>query len=89
MVANDPQVTVLHVEELFTDHLGQRWSPATVRIVWAAHEGLRAPSTSVHVIAAVRGQMTAEALRAAHLSAARNVLEAAVRSLGEADGAGS
>lgn len=78
---NDPQVTVSHVEELFTDGLGQRWSPATVRIVWPAHAGLRAPSATVQVIASVRGQMTAEALREAHLTAARDVLTAALRSL--------
>lgn len=87
-MSNEPQVIVSHVEELFADSLGQRWSPATVRVVWPAHAGLRAPSATVQVIAPVRGQMTAQALRAAHLRAARDVLIAALRSL-EQPGEGS
>lgn len=78
---NDPQVIVSHVEELFTDAHGQRWSPATVRLAWPDHGEVRGPIATIQVVASVRGYMTAGALREAHLSAARDVLAAALRNL--------
>src|SRR3569833_4320790 len=47
VLASDPQVIVSHVEELFTDGHGQRWSPATVRIAWPAHGEVRGPITTI------------------------------------------
>jgi hypothetical protein len=74
-------VKTLRVEELFTDQLGQRWSPSTVTLQWPAPEGLRAPWVRVGVIAAARGQMTAVDLRKAHLRGALDVLSAAIITL--------
>jgi hypothetical protein len=74
-------VKTLRVEELFSDQLGQRWSPSTVTLEWPASEELRAPWVRVGVIAAARGQMTAVDLRKAHLHAALDVLGAAIITL--------
>jgi hypothetical protein len=87
-VGTAPQILVSNVDELFTDHLGQRWSPATVRVSWPAAPGLRPPAVSIQVIASVRGGMTADQLRHAHIGAARDVLVAAMNSLADGDGKG-
>lgn len=82
-MARKPQIIVSATEELFTDKLGQRWSPATVRLHWGRDEAqdLRAPSVTVQIIAPARRQMTAQELRQAHLTAARDVLRAALLEL--------
>ncbi|HEX2216026.1 MAG TPA: hypothetical protein VHG27_04940 [Xanthobacteraceae bacterium] len=78
-----PEIVVTTTEELFTDRLGQRWSPATIRVFWEPDEAqeLRAPVVTVQVIALARKQMTAEELRQAHIGAARDVLRAALLAL--------
>jgi hypothetical protein len=86
MVAK-PRITISHVEELFTDDIGQVWSPAKVVLSWSAANGLRAPCVTLDVIAPARANMTLEELRAAHLRAAHTVIESALLSL-EQTGAG-
>jgi hypothetical protein len=68
-------------EEPQADRLGQFWSPATVTLSWPPVEGVRAPSVQVSVVAPIRGEMTVDALRRAHLRAANDVLTAALLSL--------
>ena len=82
MTAN-PDISVTG-EEPQTDELGQFWSPATVTLSWPAAEGMRAPSVQISVIAPIRGEMTVDALRRAHLRAANDVLTAALLSLEQA-----
>jgi len=79
-MGSKPRVVVAATEELFTDRLGQRWSPATIRLHWDHDEaqGLRGPAVTIQVIAPARGVMTAQELRQAHLTAARDVLRAAL-----------
>jgi hypothetical protein len=74
-------VKTLRVEELFTDTLGQRWSPSTVTLEWPAATGLRAPWVRIGVIALARGQMTEADLRNEHLRGALDVLNAAIITL--------
>jgi hypothetical protein len=71
-------------EEPQADELGQFWSPATVTLSWPAAEGMRPPSVRVCVVAPIRGEMTVDALRRAHLRAANDVLTAALLSLEQA-----
>jgi hypothetical protein len=71
-------------EEPQADQLGQFWSPATVTLSWPPLEGVRAPSVQVSVVAPIRGEMTVDALRRAHLRAANDVLTAALLSLEQA-----
>jgi len=73
-----PEIVVARVEELFTDPIGQRWSPATILVTWRACEGLPAPSIEVKVIAPARAETTLEKLNKLHLQAAHDVLNAAV-----------
>ena len=68
-------------EEPQADQLGQFWSPATVALSWPPADGVRAPSVQVSVVAPIRGEMTVDALRRAHLRAANDVLTAALLSL--------
>ena len=82
MVAK-PTITISHVEELFTDDIGQVWSPAKVVLSWSAANGLRAPSITIDVIAPARAMMTLEELRAAHLQGAHDVIQSALLSLEE------
>ena len=78
-----PEVVVTATEELFTDRIGQRWSPAVISIAWksAEQQGLPSPSVTVHVIAPARAEMTAQELRQVHLVAARDVLRSAILAL--------
>jgi hypothetical protein len=76
-----PTITISHVDELFTDELGELWSPATVTIVWPPTGQLRAPTLIIEVIAPARAEMTLEQLREAHLQAAHDVLSAALIAL--------
>ena len=63
------------------DFLGQFWSPAKVTMRWPAAGPLSGPSIEVSVVAAIRGQMTVDELRKAHVQAAHDVLSAALLSL--------
>ena len=78
MAIAKPDITVAHVEELFTDDLGQVWSPATILVTWPAADGLPAPSIEVKVIALARAEMTVDELNRLHLQAAHGVLNAAL-----------
>jgi hypothetical protein len=81
MVAK-PTITISQVEELFTDDLGQFWSPARVTLVWPpASNRLRSPMVTIEVIAAAAADMTLEQLAESHLQAAHDVLNAALLSL--------
>lgn len=73
-----PEIVVTNVEELFTDPIGQRWSPATILVTWPAASGLPAPSLEVKVIALARAEITLDELNALHLQAAHDVLNAAL-----------
>ena len=73
-----PEIVVADVDELFTDPIGQRWSPATIVVRWPASNGLPAPSLEVKVIALARAEITLEELNALHLQAAHDVLNAAL-----------
>jgi hypothetical protein len=78
-----PAITVAWEEEIFTDHLDQRWSPGSVRLEWPSPEGLRGPSVTVEVIALARAEMTREQLEDQHIQAVRDVLTAALLALEE------
>lgn len=73
-----PEIMVASVEELFTDAIGQRWSPATILVTWPGADGLPTPSVEVKVIALARAEMTLDELNALHLQAAHDVLNAAL-----------
>ena len=77
MVAK-PSIVVSHVEELFHDDLGQYWSPAQVTLSWPAVTGIRGPSVTMDVVATARPDMTLDQLYRSHLSAAHDVLTAAL-----------
>jgi len=76
-----PEVVVSNVDELFTDSIGQRWSPGTISVTWPAANGLPTPSVEVKVIALARAEITLEELNALHLQAAHDVLNAALLSI--------
>lgn len=76
-----PDIAVARVEELFRDHIGQLWSPATISVTWPAANGLPAPSIEVKVIALARAEMTMAELNKLHLQAAQGVLNAALLGL--------
>jgi|SRR5215813_8684190 len=71
------RIDVSH-EELFTDRIGQRWSPATVTVTWRPSDSLPAPSIQLKVIALARGEMGRDELERAHLQAAHDVLTSAL-----------
>ena len=73
-----PEIVVTNVDELVTDPIGQRWSPATIEVTWPVGNGLPAPSLEVKVIALARAEITLEELNALHLQAAHDVLNAAL-----------
>lgn len=72
-----PRVEVSH-EELFADHIGQRWSPATLVVTWPGDGPLPVPSIRVKVIALAHADMKREQLEREHLQAAHDVLTAAL-----------
>lgn len=75
-----PEVSV-SAEEPQSDPHGQFWSPAKVTMTWPATGTLPAPSVQVSIVATIRGRMTVDELRAAHIQAAHDVLTAALLSL--------
>jgi hypothetical protein len=78
-----PRIMVAWNEEVFADHLGQRWSPAPVRLEWPAPDGLRGPAVTVEVLALSRAEMTNDQLEDEHIQAVRDVLTAALLSIEE------
>jgi len=82
MVAK-PSIVVSHVEEIFCDDLGQYWSPAQVTLTWPALTEISGPSVVVNVVASSRPDMTLDQLYKAHLSAAHDVLTAALLAMEE------
>ena len=79
MVAK-PEVRVT-VGEPQGDPHGQFWSPATVTLTWPKAGQLPGPSVQITLVAPIRGQMTVDELRHAHMQAAHDVLNAAVLSM--------
>ena len=71
----------ISAEEPQADQHGQFWSPAKVTMSWPASGALPAPSVQISIVAPIRGQMTVDELRAAHIQAAHDVLTAALLSL--------
>jgi hypothetical protein len=82
MVAK-PSIAVSHVEEIFRDALGQYWSPAQVALTWPPLTEINGPSVTVNVVATSRPDMTLDQLYKAHLSAAHDVLSAALLAMEE------
>jgi hypothetical protein len=79
MVAK-PDISITAGEPI-DDKLGQSWSPAKVTLTWAEAGEIPAPAIQISLVAAVRGKMTVDELRAAHIEAAHDVLSAALLSL--------
>ena len=82
MVAT-PTIQVSHIEEIFRDDLGQYWSPAQVTLTWPPVTGIAGPSLVLNVVASSRPDMTLDQLHKAHLSAAHDVLTAALLAMEE------
>jgi hypothetical protein len=85
MVAK-PEVSIT-AGEPHRDAHGQAWSPAKVTLAWPEAGRLPGPSVEISLVAAVRGEMTVEQLRAAHIQAAHDVLSAALLSIEGVPGA--
>jgi hypothetical protein len=79
MVAK-PEVSITAGEPQGDSH-GQFWSPAVVKLSWPATGQLPGPSIQIALIAPIRGQMTVDELRHAHMQAAHDVLNAALLSM--------
>jgi hypothetical protein len=84
MVAQ-PSITVSHIEEIFRDDLGQYWSPAQVTLTWPPLTSISGPSIILNVIASSQPDMTLAQLYKAHLSAAHDVLSAALLAMERPD----
>lgn len=79
MVAK-PDISI-SADEPKADKLGQLWSPAKVTLKWPGTEELPGSSIQINLVAVVRGDMTVDELRAAHIQAAHDVLSAGLLSL--------
>jgi hypothetical protein len=79
MVAK-PEVSITAGEPQGDSH-GQFWSPATVTLTWPKAGQLPGPSVQIALVAPIRGQMTVDELRYAHIQAAHDVLNAALLSM--------
>ena len=75
-----PEVSVVASEPQGDKH-GQFWSPAKITLAWPQSGELPAPSIEISVVAPIRGQMTVDELRGAHLQAAHDVISAALLSI--------
>jgi hypothetical protein len=82
MVAK-PSIVVSQVEEIFRDALGQYWSPAQVTLTWPPLTEINEPSVVINVVATSHPYMTLDQLSKAHLSAAHDVLSAALLAMEE------
>jgi hypothetical protein len=81
MVAK-PELSIT-ADEPHKDSHGQSWSPARVTLTWPEGNSLPGPSVQISLVAPIRGDMTVSELRAAHVQAAHDVLNAALLSLEE------
>ena len=63
---------------------GSSGAPPGSHSTWPAAANLPAPSIQVALIAPIRGQMTVDELRAAHIQGAQDVLTSALLSLEDA-----
>src|SRR4051794_20178938 len=72
-----PEISVT-ADEPLTDKLGQSWSPAKVMMAWPQAGDLPGPSIEISLIAPIRGEMTVDELRRAHLQSAHDVISAAL-----------
>jgi hypothetical protein len=79
MVAK-PEISITAGEPQGDPH-GQFWSPATVTLTWPTAGPLPGPSVQIALVAAIRGQMTVDELRRAHMQAAHDVITAALLSI--------
>ena len=79
-MAAEPEITIVASEPIADEH-EQRWCPAVVTLTWPAAMNLPSTAIRVSVIAPVRGEMTVDELRSAHIRAAHDVLGAALLSL--------
>ena len=79
MVAK-PEVSITAGEPRGDAH-GQFSSPATVTLAWPKAGQLPGPSIQIALVAPIRGQMTVDELRQAHMQAAHDVLNAALLSI--------
>jgi hypothetical protein len=79
-MAAEPEITIVAGEPIADEHV-QRWCPAVVTLTWPAVSDLPATTIRVSVVALVRGEMTIDQLRSAHIRAAHDVLAAALLSL--------
>jgi hypothetical protein len=84
MVAK-PTIQVSHIEEIYRDDLGQYWSPAQVTLTWPPATGIAGPSLVLNVVASSRPDMSFDQLYKAHLSAAHDVLTAALLAMEQPD----
>ena len=75
-----PELSVT-ADEPLVDKLGQSWSPARVTMAWPQSGDLPAPSIQISLIAPIRGHMTVDELRRAHLQSAHDVISAALLSI--------
>jgi hypothetical protein len=75
-----PEVSITAGEPQGDSH-GQFWSPATVTLTWPKVGQLPGPSVQIGLVAPIRGQMTVDELRHAHMQAAHDVLNAALLSV--------
>jgi hypothetical protein len=85
MVAK-PELSIT-ADEPHADAHGQSWSPAKVTLTWPEAGNLPGPSVQISLVASVRGEMTVDQLRAAHIQAAHDVLSAALLSIEGVPGA--
>jgi hypothetical protein len=80
-VSDKPSVTVSHTQDPTTDEHGQRWSPAEITVAWPPTPGMPAPWLKIGVVAAVREDMTLDEFREAVITAALDVMSAALLQL--------
>jgi hypothetical protein len=79
MVAK-PEISIAAGEPQRDTH-GQFWSPATVTLAWPHAGSVPGPSVQIALVAPIRGEMTVDELRHAHMQAAHDVLNAALLSV--------
>ena len=77
-MSEKPTVTVSHAQDPTTDEHGQRWSPAEITVAWPPTPGMPAPWLKIGVVAAVRDDMTLDEFRKAVITAALDVMSAAL-----------
>ena len=77
-MSKEPTVAVSHAQDPITDEHGQRWSPAEITVTWPPTPGMPSPWLKIGVVAAVREEMTLDEFRQAVITAALDVMSAAL-----------